>query len=73
MSFLLTFAIALALPVAAEAQTTDAPGNPVAVIKVEGAIDRPLMGYLQSQIMQRVERIAWHSTEFPIWTYVSPP
>jgi membrane-bound serine protease (ClpP class) len=54
LSFLLTFAIALALPVAAQAQTTDAPANPVAVIKVEGAIDRPLMGYLQAQIDQAV-------------------
>jgi membrane-bound serine protease (ClpP class) len=54
VSFLLTFAIALALPVTALAQTTDAPGNPVAVIKVEGAIDRPLMGYLQAQIDQAV-------------------
>ncbi len=52
MSFLLTFAIALSLPVAAQAQTTDTPGNPVAVIKVEGAIDRPLMGYLRAQIDQ---------------------
>jgi len=52
VSFLLTFAIALSLPVAAQAQTTDTPGNPVAVIKVEGAIDRPLMGYLRAQIDQ---------------------
>jgi len=41
VSYLLTFAIAVALPVAAQAQTTDAPANPIAVIKVEGAIDRP--------------------------------
>lgn len=54
MSYLLTFVIALSLPVAALAQTTDVPGNPVAVIKVEGAIDRPLMGYLQAQIDQAV-------------------
>jgi len=54
VSYLLTFVIALSLPVAALAQTTDAPGNPVAVIKVEGAIDRPLMGYLQDQIDQAV-------------------
>jgi membrane-bound serine protease (ClpP class) len=54
VSFLLTFVIALALSVAAQAQTTDAPGNAVAVIKVEGAIDRPLMGYLQAQIDQAV-------------------
>ncbi len=54
MSYLLTFVIALALPVAAQAQTTDAPANPIAVIKVEGAIDRPLMGYLQAQIDQAV-------------------
>jgi len=54
VSYLLTFVIALSLPVAALAQTTDAPGNPVAVIKVEGAIDRPLIGYLQDQIDQAV-------------------
>lgn len=54
VAILLTFAIALALPAAAQAQTTDAPANPVAVIKVEGAIDRPLMGYLQAQIDQAV-------------------
>jgi membrane-bound serine protease (ClpP class) len=53
-SFLLTFVIAVALPVAAEAQSTDAPANPVDVIKVEGAIDRPLMGYLQAHLDEAV-------------------
>jgi len=54
VSYLLTFVIALTLPVAAQAQTTDTPANPIAVIKVEGAIDRPLMGYLHAQIDQAV-------------------
>src|SRR3954453_9855501 len=54
VSFLLIFAIALTLPAAAQAQTTDTPGDPVAVIKVEGAIDRPLTGYLEAQIDQAV-------------------
>lgn len=52
LSFLLLFAVAAA-PAVAHAQDA-APANKVAVIKVEGAIDRPLLGYLDQHLDKAV-------------------
>ena len=52
LPFLLVLVVA-GWPALAHAQTT-APSNRVDVIKVEGAIDRPLIGYLTQHLDQAV-------------------
>jgi membrane-bound serine protease (ClpP class) len=52
LSFLLLIAVA-GWPAVAHAQTAS-PANKVSVIKVEGAIDRPLLGYLDQHLDQAV-------------------
>jgi membrane-bound serine protease (ClpP class) len=42
--------MALSVPVAAWAQGSADTGPPIDIVKVEGAIDRPLLGYLQERI-----------------------
>jgi membrane-bound serine protease (ClpP class) len=49
----LVVAMASSWPMAASAQQA-APANKVAIIKVEGAIDRPLLGYLDDHLDQAV-------------------
>jgi membrane-bound serine protease (ClpP class) len=41
---------ALSLPLTAHAQTSSDTGPPIDIVKVEGAIDRPLLGYLHERI-----------------------
>jgi len=48
--FLPALVLAVSAPVAAMAQTPAESGPPIDIIKVEGAIDAPLLGYLQERL-----------------------
>ena len=52
--FLVMVAAVAAFPLVASAQDPAAPTEKVDVIKVEGAIDRPLLGYLQDHLDEAV-------------------